>query len=59
AWIAGFAGYKVKYQQQGAATVGSYAIGSGKIVYFFDNPLFRGFWNNGKLQVANAIYFMR
>jgi hypothetical protein len=59
AWIAGFAGYKVKYQQQGAVTVGTYTIGSGKIVYFFDNPLFRGFWNNGKLQVANAIYFMR
>lgn len=59
AWIAGFAGYKVKYQQHGAVTVGSYAIGSGKIVYFFDNPLFRGFWSNGKLQVANAMYFLR
>lgn len=59
AWIAGFAGYKVKYQQQGAVTVGTHAVGSGKIVYFFDNPLFRGFWTNGKLQVANAMYFMR
>jgi hypothetical protein len=59
AWIAGFAGYKVKYQQQGTVTVGARSIGSGKIVYFFDNPLFRGFWSNGKLQVANAMYFMR
>jgi hypothetical protein len=58
-WITGFAGYKVKHKQQGAVTVGSYAIGDGNIVYFFDNPLFRGFWENGKLQVANAIYFLR
>jgi hypothetical protein len=58
-WITGFAGYKVKHKQQGAVTVGSYALGEGNIVYFFDNPLFRGFWENGKLQVANAIYFLR
>lgn len=59
AWVTGFAGYKVKYKQEGAVTVGSVGIGEGKIVYFFDNPLFRGFWENGKLQVANAIYFLR
>lgn len=58
-WITGFAGYKVKNKQDGATTVGSKSIGNGKIVYFFDNPLFRGFWENGKLQVANAIYFLR
>ena len=58
AWITGFAGYKVKHKQEGAVTVGSLGIGEGKIVYFFDNPLFRGFWENGKLQVANAIYFL-
>jgi len=59
AWVSGFAGYKVKHKQEGAVTVGSVGIGEGKIVYFFDNPLFRGFWENGKLQVANAIYFLR
>lgn len=58
AWITGFAGYKVKYKQQGETTVGIHNIGDGKIIYFFDNPLFRGFWENGKLQVANAIYFL-
>ena len=57
-WITGFAGAKVKFKQQGAATVGVQHLGDGKIVYFFDNPLFRGFWENGKLQVANAIYFL-
>ena len=57
-WVSGFAGYKVKHKQDGATTVGIHEIGKGKIVYFFDNPLFRGFWQNGKLQVANAIYFL-
>ena len=59
AWVTGFAGYKVKHKQEGAITVGSANLGDGKIIYFFDNPLFRAFWENGKLQVANAIYFMR
>jgi hypothetical protein len=30
--------------------------GSGTIIVFADNPLFRGFWENGKMLVANAIY---
>ena len=58
-WISGFAGYKIKKVQLGAVTVGQKQMGEGSIVYFFDNPLFRGFWQNGKLQVANALYFLR
>ena len=58
-WISGFAGHHVKNQQLGAVTVGQKRIGEGSIVFFFDNPLFRGFWQNGKLQVANALYFLR
>jgi len=26
------------------------------VVYMADNPLFRGFWENGKLFFANAIF---
>lgn len=59
AWISGFVGHKVKKEQLGAVTVGQKVFGEGSIVYFFDNPLFRGFWQNGKLQVANALYFLR
>ena len=32
-------------------------FGKGELIYFCDNPLFRGFWENGKLLVANALYF--
>lgn len=58
AWISGFAGSEVKQKQMGATTVGTKNIGDGCIVFFFDNPLFRSFWENGKLQVANAIFLL-
>ena len=31
--------------------------GSGSIIYMVDNPLFRSFWDNGKLFFVNAIFF--
>jgi len=30
----------------------------GCVIYFIDNPMFRGFWENGKLLMLNAIYFV-
>jgi len=57
-WVSGFSGYKVKAKQDSITTVGVQPLGEGCIVYFFDNPLFRGFWENGKLQVANALFFV-
>jgi hypothetical protein len=32
-------------------------IGSGSIIYMIDNPLFRAFWDNGKLFFANALFY--
>lgn len=58
ALIAGFSGVNVKQNQHKALTVGVETIGKGCVVYFVDNPLFRGFWENGKLQILNAIYFL-
>ncbi|MFM7565164.1 MAG: M14 family zinc carboxypeptidase [Flavobacteriales bacterium] len=57
-WMSGFAGASVKYEQLGSVSSGSKPLGDGHIVFFFDNPLFRGFWENGKLQLANAFYFL-
>ena len=31
--------------------------GNGSIIYMVDNPLFRSFWDNGKLFFVNAIFF--
>lgn len=32
-------------------------IGRGSVIYMIDNPLFRAFWDNGKLFFANALFF--
>lgn len=54
----GFVGSRVKKQQSEAAIAGYQSYGNGSIIYFLDNPLFRGFWENGKLMIANAVFFV-
>ncbi len=56
--ISGFAGYKAKELLENTLSFGVQQHGSGQVVYFTDNPLFRGFWENGKLLVANAVFFV-
>ncbi|MEJ6505179.1 MAG: M14 family metallopeptidase [Crocinitomicaceae bacterium] len=55
--VSGFVGYKARENQGNAMILGEEDFGRGSLVYFCDNPLFRGFWENGKLLVANALYF--
>lgn len=55
--VSGFVGSKAKENQSNAMVLGVEKYGKGALIYFCDNPLFRGFWENGKLLVANAIYF--
>jgi len=54
--VSGFVGSEVIQSQGGALVVGQETYGKGSITYFIDNPLFRGFWHNGLLMVANSIY---
>lgn len=56
--VSGFVGSRVKNDQGGALITGQEQYGKGSVTYFIDNPLFRGFWSNGLLMVANAIYFV-
>ncbi len=56
--MSGFAGYYVKQFAEKSLVLGVERRGSGQIVYFVDNPLFRSFWHSGKLLVANAIFFV-
>jgi hypothetical protein len=58
ALIAGFSGAYVKNKQASAIITGIESKGKGCVIYLLDNPLFRGFWQNGKLQIMNAIYFV-
>ena len=56
--MSGFVGQYVKERLPKSVSFGVESIGRGQIVYFVDNPLFRNFWYNGKLMVANALFFV-
>ncbi|TVQ68352.1 MAG: zinc carboxypeptidase [Balneolaceae bacterium] len=58
AHLSGFAGAEALRNLEHTLAFGVQPHGSGQVVYFIDNPLFRGFWENGKLLMANATFFV-
>jgi len=56
--VAGFAGSKAQDNIAKSLIFGVEAHGDGKVIYMVDNPLFRGFWENGKLFFANALFMV-
>ncbi len=54
----GFVGYKAKEKLEESLSFGVQNMGSGAVVYMIDNPLFRGFWHNGKLLFGNAVFLV-
>ncbi len=54
----GFTGYKAEKMLENSLTFGVQDMGSGEVVYMIDNPLFRGFWHNGKLLFGNAVFLV-
>ncbi len=56
--LQGFAGYKINRKLDNTLVFGVEDKGKGKIVYFVDNPLFRSFWEGGKLLVANSVFLV-
>ena len=55
---AGFAGSKAQKTIGKTLVFGVENHGRGRVVYMVDNPLFRGFWENGKLFFANALFMV-
>lgn len=55
--VAGFAGKNVLQKIPETLLFGEERKGRGSFIYMVDNPLFRSFWENGKLFMANAIFF--
>ena len=55
--VSGFAGDKAKSKLNKSLIFGEERMGRGSFIYFVDDPLFRAFWENGKLFVANAVFF--
>jgi hypothetical protein len=56
--VAGFVGNKLKDKIKDGTVLGVQQMGKGAIVYFADNPIFRSFWENGKLLLANAVFLV-
>lgn len=56
--ISGFAGNNAQKRIDQTLVYGVQEKGKGNIIYMVDNPLFRGFWENGKLFFANALFMV-
>ncbi len=57
AHMSGFVGHKAEESLEHSLTFGFQSMGSGSVAYLIDDPLFRGFWENGKLFFVNAVFF--
>jgi len=55
----GFIGYKAKAKVGESLAFGVENQGRGQIIYMADNPIFRSFWENGKLILANAVFLVQ
>lgn len=55
--VSGFVGSRANLDLDGSLVFGVSSMGQGSITYLADNPLFRGFWENGKLLFDNAVFF--
>jgi hypothetical protein len=54
--VSGFSGSNTLSKTYKSLIIGMEDKGVGEVVYFVDNPLFRSFWENGKLMFCNAIF---
>ena len=55
--ITGFAGQRVLNRMKNTTTFAVEDKGAGAVIYMVDNPLFRAFWENGKILFGNAVFF--
>ncbi|UOG73870.1 M14 family metallopeptidase [Hymenobacter tibetensis] len=57
-YAAGFAGRQARRKLTDTFVLGAQDMGRGQVIYLADNPLFRGFWQGGKLLFGNALFFV-
>jgi hypothetical protein len=56
--IAGFVGSKTREKIKDGTVIGVMPMGNGSVVFFADDPVFRNFWENGKMMLANAVFLV-
>ena len=54
--LMGFAGKKMNRELENTLVFGAEDKGKGRVIYLVDNPLFRSFWENGKMVFSNAVF---
>ena len=57
-YVTGFTGSKTKEKLKNGLLFGVMEMGRGNVVFLADNPMFRSFWENGKLLFANAVFLV-
>ncbi|MGH1435942.1 MAG: M14 family zinc carboxypeptidase [Lewinella sp.] len=56
--ISGFVGSNAKEKMKNTLVYGVKRHGGGQLVYLVDNPLYRGFWENGTFLFSNALFMV-
>ena len=56
--VQGFAGKHINKKMDNSLVFGVEEKGEGDIVYLVDNPLFRSFWESGKMIFSNAVFMV-
>ncbi len=54
----GFVGHQIKNKISNTVSFAIDSQENGKVIYMIDNPLFRGFWENGNLLFSNAVFLV-
>ncbi|MEO5910047.1 MAG: M14 family metallopeptidase [Pelobium sp.] len=57
-FVTGFVGNNTKKKLQDGTLMGVEDMGRGSVIYLADDPLFRSFWENGKLLFSNAVFMV-
>lgn len=55
--FSGFVGARADKNLEKSLIFGEQNVGRGSVIFMIDNPLFRAFWDNGKLFFANALFY--
>jgi hypothetical protein len=51
-------GAESKQKINNGMLLGVQSMGRGSVIYMVDDPLFRSFWENGKLLFSNAVFMV-
>jgi hypothetical protein len=57
-FVSGFTGNKLKDKLKDGTLFGVVDLGRGSVIFLADDPMFRSFWENGKLLFCNAVFLV-